>query len=177
MKQVVTCERFREILPYVRNLSEPFFSSIVVNIHSFDRVANLWINERRHSHRRNMNTVRGVIWQSARRSAVEKMYIESLYKNDLRARNAFMISDSDECEDRLQISSSIHAYCELFLHRKKLLCTFFSSTNIEKKYSKHLQIQRIEEQDQVFSFILVQIDFLEFTVNHCGSGECRSWLI
>ncbi len=43
--------------------------------------------------------------------------------------------------------------------------------------NKDLQVQRIEEEDQVFAFIVGKRDVLEFSIYHCLSFEVWGWVL
>lgn len=47
----------------------------------------------------------------------------------------------------------------------------------KREKSEYLQVQWVEEQDQIFAFVLGQIDFLKFTIDDGGAGKAGSWFI
>lgn len=58
--------------------------------------------------------------------------------------------------------------------------TEFSNTIGERNdlgWTNEGEVQWIEEEHQVFAFVLAQIDFFEFTVNDGGAGKSWSWFI
>lgn len=52
-----------------------------------------------------------------------------------------------------------------------------ASTNEMFELMKYLQIQWVEEQNHVFSLVLVQADLLELTVDNGGTGKMWGWLL
>lgn len=51
------------------------------------------------------------------------------------------------------------------------------AVNMERGTKIYLQVQWIEEENHVFAFVLSEIDFLELTVYHSGTGEVWCWFI